>query len=206
MDLPDRFAAAGLQDCGGYLMAGPDSGHWQSRYRCEEILEVPCPRCGAWPHAWCDRTGDRLSKRGQALARAGTPPSHQERMWLRQGHDESEFPALLARQRPGEWEDDRMPQQPPLAGSPGSCTPCKTERKTRAALNSPAFPVDFPCRHPQPETWPVPSYPVRYTAGRPCPGCGRLHAAEVVVQDPATIGCRCGQCGHRWLVTLPRAA
>ena len=139
----------------------PDSDHWQSRFKCEQILEVGCPRCGAKPHAWCDRAADKLSKRGHQLLKAGTPPSHQERMWTRQGHAEREFPALLAKQRPGCW-DEGMP---------------RTGKPSRPAV---ASGEEF-----------VPSYPIRYTADRICPECGMLMPVEVVVQAPQTVGYRC---------------
>ena len=172
---------------------------WQQRYNTEQILEMGCPKCGALPQKWCDRADERLSKHGQALRKAGTPPSHQERMWVRQGHAEHEFPALLAKQRPGCWDEPMSPAGKPVAVR-GGCTPCMTERKTREALNSPLFPADFPCRHPG--AGPVPQLPVRYAGQRSCPECALLVPAEVVVQDPRTIGYRCGR-GHKWL-TRPR--
>ena len=177
-------------------MSAENSDHWQGRVKCEQILEVGCPKCGAKPHAWCDRAGERLSKHGQALRKAGTPPSHQERMWVRQGHAEHELPGLVARQRPG-W-DEGMPRtgKPGTAAVRGGCTPCTAERKVREALNSPLFPAGFPCRHPK--LFAVPSLPAWYTADRPCPECGMVRAAEVVVQDPKTIGYRCER-GHKWL-------
>jgi hypothetical protein len=49
----------------------------------------------------------------------------------------------------------------------------------------------------------IPAYPRRYTADRPCPDCGLLVATEVVVQDPGTIGYRCGR-GHKWLAAPRR--
>jgi hypothetical protein len=172
---------------------------WQQRYKTEQILEVDCPRCGARPHKWCDRAGDKLSKLGQRLLKAGTPPSHQERMWTRQGHAEHEFPALLAKQRPGCWDETVKRSGRPSAAR-GGCTACASERKTRTALNSPLFPANFPCRHPGPG--PVPPLPVRYTADRPCPDCGMSVSTEVVVQSPETIGYRCGR-GHKWLTRRP---
>jgi hypothetical protein len=181
--------------------------HWQSRFKAEEILEVGCPKCGAKPHQWCDRAADKLSKRGQELRKAGTPPSHTERMWIRQGHAEHEFPALLARQRPG-W-DESAPKPGKPARRPGApaarsgCTPCAAERKFREWLRSPLFPPDFPCRHPRSDEVPAPGYPRRYAAERVCPQCvAALCAVEVVVQDPATAGYRCGRCGHMWLATV----
>ena len=195
MDLPDRLAAAGFSHCRGYLME-PGSDHWQSRFKCEQILEVGCPKCSARPHEWCDRDGDRLSRQGRALLKAGTPPSHQERMWTRQGHAEHEFPGLLAKQRPGCWDGPMKRTGKPLVRARGGCTPCATERKVRENLKSPLFPVDFPCRHPG--AGPVPPLPARYTADRVCPECARLVPVKVVVQDPRTIGYRCGQ-GHMWL-------
>ena len=179
-------------------MSAENSDHWQGRVKCEQILEVGCPKCGAKPHQWCVRDGDKLSKQGRQLLKAGTPPSHQERMWTRQGHAPHEFPALLAKQRPGCWDDSMKRTGKPGARARGGCTPCATERKTREALNSPLFPVDFPCRHPN--LFPIPLQPVRYTADRICPECGILRPVEVVVQDPKIIGHRCER-GHKWLVT-----
>ena len=169
---------------------------WQQRYKTEQILEVGCPKCGAKPHAWCDRAGDKLSKHGQALLRAGTPPSHQERMWVRQGHAPHEFPALLAKQRPGRWDEPMSRTGKPGTRAAGGCSACAAERKVREKMASPTFPVDFPCRHPK--LFAVPPLPARYTADRVCPECARLVPVEVVVQDPRTIGYRCGQ-GHMWL-------
>jgi hypothetical protein len=74
------------------------------RYKTEEILEVVCPSCGAAAHCWCDRSADRLTGAGRRLRAQGTPPSHTERMWLRQGHDPVEFPALRAGLKPGEYQ------------------------------------------------------------------------------------------------------
>lgn len=172
-----------------------DGGHWQSRFKCEQILEVGCPKCGALPHKWCDRSADKLSGEGRRLLKAGTPPSHQERMWTRQGHAPHEFPGLLAKQRPG-WDEDKPGKPARRSAARGECTPCAAERKVREGLSSLLFPVDFPCRHPG--SGPVPSLPIRYTGDRPCPECGMVRAAEVVVRDPATIGYRCAP-GHMWL-------
>ena len=176
---------------------------WQQRYKTEQILEVGCPRCDARPHQWCDRDGDKLSKQGTVKAKAGTPPSHQERLWTRQGHAEHELPGLTAKQRPG-W-DEGMPRtgKPGTAAARGRCTPCTAERKVREALDSPLFPVDFPCRHPK--LFAVPSLPARYVADRVCAECARLVPVEVVVKAPATIGYRCGQ-GHKWLAGQRRLA
>ena len=44
-------------------------------------------------------------------------------------------------------------------------------------------------------------YPHLYLADRLCPECALLVPAEVVVQEPKTIGYRCGQ-GHKWLAGL----
>lgn len=74
------------------------------RFRAEEILEVACPKCGVAPGRFCNRRGDKLSKQGKVLAASGTPPSHQERMWLRQGHSEEDFPALRAGIKPGDYQ------------------------------------------------------------------------------------------------------
>ena len=176
---------------------------WQQRYKTEQILEVGCPKCSAPPHKWCDRADEKLSKQGMALLKAGTPPSHQERMWIRQGHAEHEFPALLAKQRPG-WAESA-----PSAGKPvrrpavrGGCTACARERAIRAGLQAPGFPVDFECRHPG--AGPVPGFPVRYAGDRFCAECAMLVSVEIVVQDPGTIGYRCGQ-GHMWLARMPVA-
>lgn len=76
---------------------------YRGRFRTEQILEVACPVCAAAPGRFCDRKGDRLSRQGKALAASGTPPSHTERMWLRQGHAEDEFPALRAGIKPGNY-------------------------------------------------------------------------------------------------------
>jgi len=61
----------------------------------EQIREITCPRCHAGPGEHCRRRG-RHGRQGR---------SHQERMWLRQGHDKSAFPALRARQRGGSPRD-----------------------------------------------------------------------------------------------------
>ena len=99
-------------------MAQPNTGHWQARPKTEQILEVSCPKCGAKPHEWCDRAGDRLTPRGQALRKEGTPPSHEERMWSRQGHEPTKFPVLKAKQRPGRWDESK-----PRAGKSGRISP-----------------------------------------------------------------------------------
>jgi hypothetical protein len=179
-------------------MAAPDSPHWPSRFKTEQLLEVGCPKCDASPGRWCNRAGDKLSKQGMALLKAGTPPSHQERMWTRQGHAPHEFPALLAKQRPGLWDESMTPAGKPSSrpAARGGCTPCATERRTREALKSPLFPVDFPCLHPA--AGPVPQMPVRYSAQRACPECSLLVPVEVVVQAPKVIGYRCTR-GHKWL-------
>ena len=183
-------------------MSAENSDHWQSRFKCEQILEVGCPRCGAKPHKWCDRNGDRLSKHGRALLKAGTPPSHQERMWTRQGHASTSYRGCLPSSGPDGGMSGCHEQASRGRGRPGGCTPCAAERKTREALNSPLFPVDFPCRHPR--LFAVPSLPARYTADRVCAECGRLAAVEVVVQDPEMIGYSCDR-GHKWLATADRA-
>ena len=179
-------------------MAAPNSPHWPSRFKTEQLLEVGCPKCDASPGRWCNRAGDKLSKQGMALLKAGTPPSHQERMWTRQGHALHEFPALLAKQRPGLWDEGMTPagKPPSRPAARGGCTPCATERRTREALKSPLFPVDFPCLHPA--AGPVPQMPVRYSAQRACPECSLLVPVEVVVQAPKVIGYRCTR-GHKWL-------
>jgi len=181
-----------------------NSEHWQSRFKCEQILEVGCPKCGARPHQWCDRGTEKLSRRGQALAKAGTPPSHQERMWTRQGHAEHEFPGLLAKQKPG-WDETA-----PKAGKPrrrsasrGGCGACARERAIRAELAAPGFPVEFECLHP--ESGPVPGFPMRYTGDRHCPECGMVRGVEVAVQDPVTVGYRC-DAGHMWLAQAREAS
>jgi len=50
----------------------------------------------------------------------------------------------------------------------------------------------------------VVTYPRKYAADRPCPECGMVRPAEVVVQDPAVIGYRCDR-GHKWLARLAAA-
>jgi len=182
----------------------PGSEHWQSRFKCEQILEVACPKCGAASHKWCDRAGEKLSKHGQALRKAGTPPSHQERMWSRQGHAEHEFPALLARQRPGLWDEPPPRTVPAVAAAfvRTDCGPCKRERAIRADLRSAAFPVDFECKHP-PAPSSLPPYPQRYHCERPCPECKSSLDVEVIVQDPKTVGYRCDR-GHMWLAKAAR--
>ena len=172
-----------------------EQGVWQQRYKTEQLLEVGCPKCGAKPGQWCDRAADKLSKRGTQLRKAGTPPSHQERMWVRQGHAEHEFPGLLAKQRPG-WCDGAMKQTGKPTTARGVCGPCSRERAIRAEKGWAGFPVDFPCRHPN--LYPIPLLPARYTADRTCPECAVLVPVEVVVQDPGTIGYRCDK-GHKWL-------
>jgi hypothetical protein len=129
-------------------MSTADSEHWPGRYKCEQILEVACPKCGARPHQWCDRTGEKLTRRGTEQRNAGTPPSHTERMWSRQGHEPHEFPGLLARQKPGRWDEPAPPRRPPRAVREAQCRPCARERAIRVALGSPLFPADFPCKHP----------------------------------------------------------
>ena len=76
---------------------------YRESFRTEEILDVACPRCGAAPGKFCDRKGERLSAGGRRLRAEGTPPSHQERMWLRQGHDPADFDSLRGKQKPGEY-------------------------------------------------------------------------------------------------------
>jgi hypothetical protein len=207
VDLPHGFASARLQDRGGHLM-GLGSDHWTSRFRTEEILEVECPKCGALPHKWCNREGEKLGRRARAMLKAGTPPSHQERMWLRQGHDEREFPALLARQRPG-WEESAPRAGIPGKGSlsvvpsQGGCGPCARERILRQGL--PGFPLDFSCRHARNVAPVTPSYPQRYRADRHCPQCKFVTSVQVVVQSPAVIGYRCDR-GHMWLATTGSCA
>ena len=78
---------------------------YRERFRTEQILEVACPKCAAVPGRFCDRKGERLSAGGRRLRAEGSPPSHQERMWLRQGHDPAEFDALRGRQVPGDHQD-----------------------------------------------------------------------------------------------------
>jgi hypothetical protein len=128
-------------------------------------------------------------------------------MWKRQGHEEHEFPALRAKQRPG-W-DELAPQpgkrapRPVSAVACGECGPCAKERAWRKEeINDlELFPLDFPCRHPEPEDIVVPGFPLRYTADAVCPRCKTVRATEVVVQDPWTIGYRCGGCAYMWLAT-----
>lgn len=74
-------------------------------FRTEQILEIECPECGAKPGRFCDRKGDWLSREGRRLLAEGTPPSHTERMWLRQGHLESEFGEMRAKNsQPGSYQ------------------------------------------------------------------------------------------------------
>jgi hypothetical protein len=179
-------------------------GAFQNRYKTEQILEVNCPRCGALPQEWCHRDAEKLSRYGKARMKAGVPPSHQERMWLRQGHDEREFPALLARQRPG-WDESApragMPGKGNLSLVPsrGGCGPCARERMLRIGL--PGFPLDFPCRHGHSAMTPEPSYPQRYRGDRRCPQCEFVVPVQVAVQSPGVIGYRCDR-GHMWLAGM----
>jgi hypothetical protein len=54
----------------------------------EQILEVWCLVCLAPPGQWCRREMSEFrSLRDRVLAAQGTPRSHMERLWLRQGHD-----------------------------------------------------------------------------------------------------------------------
>lgn len=69
----------------------------------EQILEVDCPKCGARASTFCDRTGDKLRGQGKWLASQGMPPSHTERMWLRQGHDPLDFGELRQGLKPGRY-------------------------------------------------------------------------------------------------------
>jgi hypothetical protein len=72
-----------------------------------QILEVGCPVCGAKPGEPCSRTGrsyrtrngGRWVTRTRALRDGEIPPSHQQRMWLRQGH-------TLRRDGDGVWRID----------------------------------------------------------------------------------------------------
>lgn len=69
----------------------------QNRPRIEDILEVRCPVCLVPPTAFCRRAVREFrASTDKALAAAGTPPSHIERLWLRQGHGPADFPALRA--------------------------------------------------------------------------------------------------------------
>lgn len=45
----------------------------------------------------------------------------------------------------------------------------------------------------------------RYSGDRICLQCGILVLVEVVVQDPVTVGYRCGA-GHMWLARMPHKA
>lgn len=76
-------------------------------YSTERIMEVACPRCHAAPHKFCNRQGDWLNDYGRAMLAKGQPPSHQERMWARQGHDPSEFRRMRRRIKPGEFPQKR---------------------------------------------------------------------------------------------------
>ena len=89
---------------GGAFHRRAEGCHLDSRPEKEQILEVACPVCGAAQMAWCDRSGDRgylSTARGRRMAAEGTPASHQERKWIRQGHDPAEFPVLREREQAG---------------------------------------------------------------------------------------------------------
>lgn len=54
----------------------------------EQILEMWCLVCLAPPGSGrLRKTSEFCGLRDRILAVQGTPPSHMERMWLRQGHD-----------------------------------------------------------------------------------------------------------------------
>lgn len=89
---------------GGAFDRRSDGRHFDSRPTAEQILEVDCLKCGALAGRWCDRSGDRgylSTARGRRMAAEGTPASHQERKWTRQGHDPAEFAGLRERERAG---------------------------------------------------------------------------------------------------------
>jgi hypothetical protein len=65
--------------------SGGDYRHYYSRPRHRDMLDVACPRCGAPPGQWCDRSDwHPVSPHDLALLAAGTPRSHVQRLWLRQ--------------------------------------------------------------------------------------------------------------------------
>jgi hypothetical protein len=62
----------------------------------EDILNYPCPRCGAAPQQWCTRVlGKDLAdtERNRVLVASRQPPSHFARLRLAQGHDDRNAPA-----------------------------------------------------------------------------------------------------------------
>jgi hypothetical protein len=82
-----------------YYTYGPgayDAGearHIDSRPRLREILSVACPRCGAPPWQWCDRSDWKpRSAYEKRLAAEGTPRSHRERFYLAQNGDAEREP------------------------------------------------------------------------------------------------------------------
>lgn len=68
--------------------------HWSNRPTTEQVMEVWCLVCQAPPGQFCDRSRDWTPSTPDELAKAaaGTPPSHIERLWLRQGHDPAGLP------------------------------------------------------------------------------------------------------------------
>lgn len=160
------------------------------RFRTEEILEVHCPKCGARPHDFCNRDQDRLSAVGRSLRSRGTPPSHTERLWLRQGHDPSEFAAMRAKIRPfKEAEVDQA--RTPRGGW------------TRDQLAKWGVPWPPPAGWKRELVAQQVTYPRRYQGERLCPGCQTLRIVDVVVMAPASIAYRC-DCGHKWMVRANR--
>lgn len=111
---------------------------WHSRPKVEDILCYPCPTCDAAPQQWCSRVlGKDLKPTGRNKLRmaSGEAPSHDERMWLAQGHDPSGFAALRGARRsgtPGPVPDRRAPgpDKPSHRGSRGGRPgPGKRERE-----------------------------------------------------------------------------
>jgi hypothetical protein len=153
-------------------------GIWSGRYRAEQILEVGCPRCGRPAGQFCNRDFDKLSRHGRELRAAGTPPSHQERMWLRQGHDPSEFDALRAGIKPGDYPHKRAGHGPVRVIDAGSLVACGPDQPPRVR---------------------------RYTGELPCRECRFTVTVEVAVVDPWTVCCRC-RAGHTWVWSAPKPA
>lgn len=66
----------------------------------EDIQAHECPRCGAAPGVVCDRSKDKLPReRRDAIQVSGR--SHQQRLWVAQGHDPADFGRLVRREAAG---------------------------------------------------------------------------------------------------------